>query len=91
MPQRSRAWTRDQGDFDRIDPRVHVPLNPEVAPAAGSPSLFRQEEVDARWVSCRRPFVVTGGELTLRMLDLEFDATANFSATDLPCRVMSWG
>ncbi len=73
------------------DPRVHVPLNPEAAPAGRGPSHFRQEEGDARCVSCQRPFVVTGGELTLRMLDLEFDATANFSATDLPCRVMSWG
>jgi hypothetical protein len=30
-------------------------------------------KVDARWVRCRRPVVVTGGELTLEMLDLSFD------------------
>jgi hypothetical protein len=28
---------------------------------------------DARWVRCRRPIVVTGGELTIEMLDLSFD------------------
>lgn len=28
---------------------------------------------DARWVRCRRPTVVTGGELTIEMLDLSFD------------------
>ena len=33
---------------------------------------------DPRWVQCRRPVVITGGELTLEMLDLEYDATAKF-------------
>ena len=28
---------------------------------------------DARWARCRRPVIVTGGELTLEMLDLSFD------------------
>jgi hypothetical protein len=31
------------------------------------------EEADARWVLCDRPVIVTGGELTLEMLDLSFD------------------
>ena len=29
---------------------------------------------DPRWVRCRRPVVTTGGELTIEMLDLSFDA-----------------
>jgi hypothetical protein len=33
---------------------------------------------DARWVLCERPVVVTGGELTLEMLDLVFDPSAGF-------------
>jgi predicted ATPase with chaperone activity len=33
---------------------------------------------DPRWVRCRRPVVITGGELTLKMLDLEYDETARF-------------
>ena len=41
-------------------------------------SLFRSDESDARWVPCRRPFVVTGSELTLEMLDLQFNATSKF-------------
>jgi hypothetical protein len=28
---------------------------------------------DERWVRCKRPVVITGGELTLEMLDLEYD------------------
>jgi hypothetical protein len=31
-----------------------------------------------RWVVCHRPVVRTGGELTLSMLDLDFDASARF-------------
>lgn len=34
--------------------------------------------VDARWVPCKRPVVVAGGELTLDMLDLSFEPTSRF-------------
>ena len=33
---------------------------------------------DRRWVACRRPVTVVGGELTLEMLDLVFDGAAKF-------------
>jgi hypothetical protein len=33
---------------------------------------------DRRWVACRRPVTVVGGELTLDMLDLVFDGAAKF-------------
>jgi predicted ATPase with chaperone activity len=36
------------------------------------------EAVDQRWVRIQRPIVMTGGELTLRMLDLEFNSIAKF-------------
>jgi predicted ATPase with chaperone activity len=32
-----------------------------------------QAGFDSRWVRCRRPMVIAGGELTLTMLDLDFD------------------
>ena len=32
---------------------------------------------DRRWIACRRPMTLVGGELTLDMLDLVFDPTAN--------------
>src|SRR5579884_1932772 len=31
---------------------------------------------DGRWVKCRRPFIVTGGELSMEMLDLNYNATS---------------
>ena len=33
---------------------------------------------DRRWRLCRRPVVISGGELTLEALDLQFDANAGF-------------
>jgi hypothetical protein len=35
---------------------------------------------DGRWVRCRRPVVLMGGELTLDMLDLQFEQSARFYA-----------
>lgn len=40
--------------------------------------LLNTGTVDPRWVRIRRPVVVTGGELTLSMLDLRYNADANF-------------
>lgn len=35
---------------------------------------------DERWVRCRRPSVLVGGELTIEMLDLQFNAVTKFYA-----------
>jgi predicted ATPase with chaperone activity len=40
--------------------------------------LLNAGTVDPRWVRIRRPVVVTGGELSLAMLDLRFNAESNF-------------
>jgi predicted ATPase with chaperone activity len=40
--------------------------------------LLNSGTVDARWVKIHRPVVVTGGELNLDMLDLRYNADANF-------------
>ncbi|UCE32703.1 MAG: AAA family ATPase [Burkholderiales bacterium] len=57
-----------------FDPLVHTLA--ERAEAAGS-SVIRADS-DERWVVCKRPFVLTGGELTLSMLDLQFDPATRF-------------
>ncbi len=38
----------------------------------------RGRALDPRWLCCRRPVVVTGGELTIEMLDLCFDPISKF-------------
>ena len=40
--------------------------------------LLNTGTVDARWNRVRRPVIVTGGELNLDMLDLRYNAAANF-------------
>jgi predicted ATPase with chaperone activity len=40
--------------------------------------LLSSGTLDARWVRIRRPVIVTGGELNLDMLDLRYNAEANF-------------
>ena len=58
-----------------FDPVVHEP----VALDDGRQSaLDRGRKHDARWVLCRRPVVMTGAELTLAMVDLQFDRKARF-------------
>jgi hypothetical protein len=51
-------------------------------------SFIRAEEYDARWVACRRPFVVTGGELTLEMLDLRYDQTGHYYEAPLHLKAL---
>ena len=51
-------------------------------------SFIRTEQYDARWVPCRRPFVITGGELTLEMLDLRYDATGHYYEAPLHMKAL---
>jgi len=49
------------------DPHVHVPIERE-----------DKQETDPRWVLCRRPTVLVGGELTLEMLELQLNPATKF-------------
>jgi len=51
-------------------------------------SGLRREQYDARWVAIRRPFIVTGGELTLEMLDLRYDAATGFYEAPLHIKAL---
>ena len=55
------------------DPIVHSSAEAEVQDPT---SLRRITRYDARYVCCERPTVITGGELTLDMLDLVYNPTA---------------
>jgi hypothetical protein len=56
-----------------FDPVNHVPVV----------STRPQGEVDQRWVLVRRPVVMVGGELTLRMLDLDFNPISKYYEASL--------
>jgi hypothetical protein len=61
-----------EGKIVRVfDPLYHR-LADEAAPSEGS--LAHDSGFDRRWARCRRPFIVTGGELTLGMLDLSYNS-----------------
>jgi energy-coupling factor transporter ATP-binding protein EcfA2 len=61
-----------------FDPLIHHPVLQESAVVGSGLVLDRRKSSDSRWVMCRRPVVKTGGELTLKMLDLDFDENARF-------------
>lgn len=51
-----------------FDPAVHIPVDEsDVHPGLSANRL------DRRWIRCRRPTVVVGGELTLEALDIVYD------------------
>jgi hypothetical protein len=56
------------------DPIVHTKATEQ----AEDPSALRRSgsRYDARYIYCQRPTVITGGELTLSMLDLNYNPTA---------------
>jgi len=64
------------GEVIRVfDAQCHRVLPLDAAPRA---ALDNRARPDARWVLCERPCVVSGGELTLEMLDLSFDGRAGY-------------
>ncbi len=60
-----------QGNIIQVyDPIYHQKLDenePEIL------SLTKHSGYDRRWFRCKRPFIVTGGELTMEMLDLSYN------------------
>jgi predicted ATPase with chaperone activity len=59
--------------------RLFDPVNHEaVAPDDDGESLASVCSGDRRWVRCRRPMVMVGGELTLDALELNYNPTTGF-------------
>jgi predicted ATPase with chaperone activity len=50
------------------------------------PSEEAPSESDGRWILCRRPRVLTGGELTVEMLDLQFNHQTKLYTAPLQMR-----
>jgi SpoVK/Ycf46/Vps4 family AAA+-type ATPase len=69
-----RALEVEGSIISLFDPVNHEPL--ELPDQTNSLSLT--ERHDARWVRCRRPLVMVGGELTLESLELSYSRTTGF-------------
>jgi hypothetical protein len=64
-----------QGNIVRVfDPVYHQPIEEGEEPSVMA--VAYEAPSDRRWVKCRRPFIVSGGELTLDMLDLRYNTTS---------------
>ena len=68
-----------------FDAGTHKAIRPGNPMRAGT---LRRDDYDQRWVPCQRPFIVTGGELTLEMLDLSFNAQAKFYEAPLHIKAL---
>jgi hypothetical protein len=78
-----------EGQIMRVfDPSFHSPLKDEDESQESVFTGLRAERYDARWVPVRRPFVVTGGELTLEMLDLSYDHATGFYEAPLHIKAL---
>lgn len=59
--------------------RIFDPVNHETLPIEeAEPGLDTGTRYDRRWIRCRRPIVMVGGELTLESLDLTYSANVGF-------------
>ncbi|MGA1982662.1 MAG: hypothetical protein ABSG84_09310 [Acidobacteriaceae bacterium] len=78
-----------EGQIIRVfDPSIHIPITSSAGGKDTGQSILLSQAVDARWVPCKRPFVVAGGELTLEMLDLRYDATSKFYEAPLHMKAL---
>ena len=60
-----------------VDGQMILVYDPMIHKRVDSPEF---DNCDDRWVRCHRPSVLVGGELTIDMLDLQFNATTKFYA-----------
>jgi predicted ATPase with chaperone activity len=72
-----------EGQIIRVyDPVNHAAVGDGETSAAASsqPELRKPHEqaLDARWVRCKRPVIVAGSELTLEMVDLQYQPAIGF-------------
>ncbi len=73
-----------------FDPAVHIPASRAEGEAVLSSSkTVRKSMFDQRYVAIRRPIIITGGELTLEMLDLKFNEQAMFYEAPLHMKALN--
>jgi predicted ATPase with chaperone activity len=73
-----------------FDPSLHKPSVSEadaaILPGKGG---LQRERFDERWVACARPVAIAGGELTLEMLDLQYNPDTKFYDAPLHIKALN--
>ncbi len=78
------------GQIIRIfDPSLHKPASTQTPAATPSGIGLQREVFDQRWVACKRPVVVTGGEMALDMLDLQYSSDTKFYDAPLHVKALN--
>ncbi len=70
-----------------FDPAVHRMVAD--APMPDDSTGLRRSRIDPRWVACYRPMVITGGELTIEMLDLKYNPIAKYYEAPLHIKALN--
>lgn len=72
-----------------FDAQIHRPRVAETHAPAAPGRVIQREVSDQRWVACARPVVMAGGEMTLEMLDLQWNAEARFYDAPLHVKALN--
>ncbi len=73
-----------------FDMQIHQP-RPSDEPELSHGALLglHRETFDQRWVTCSRPVVMAGGEMTMEMLDLQWNTEARFYDAPLHVKALN--
>ena len=78
-----------EGQVMRVfDSKLHFVLRANRRNDDGVVRSLKEPEYDERWIPCRQPFVVAGGELTLEMLELAYDPISKFYEAPLHVKAL---
>ncbi len=69
-----------------FDPSIHKEVKSSHSDDGNN--AIRKEALDRRYVACKRPIIITGGELTLEMLDLRYDESAKYYEAPLHMKAL---
>jgi hypothetical protein len=68
------------------DPSIHKEVKSSHSDDGNN--AIRKEALDRRYMACKRPIIITGGELTLEMLDLRYDESAKYYEAPLHMKAL---
>src|SRR5215469_10769081 len=73
------------------DEQLHRPaiVEHEAPPTAAPRAFVERDAFDERWVPCKRPVAMAGGELTLEMLDLKHNPETKFYDAPLHIKALN--
>lgn len=72
-----------------FDAQIHQPRVHETQAHSSTALGLQREAFDQRWVACSRPVVMAGGEMTLEMLDLQWNHEARFYDAPLHVKALN--